>query len=233
MAAAAEGGASGVEMCGPLSEGGVTPSLGAIEACVAGRRGLHVNVLIRPRAGDFCFDATEVGVMVRDIEVARAAGAQGVVLGALTPAGGVDLPVVARLLEAAGDLTVTFHRAFDMTADPRAALDTLLELGFQRVLTSGQAASAADATGLLAELQRQAGGRLRIVPAGGIDETNVARVVAETGVREVHSTAMVPIVSPATHRNPAAHMGREIDEYAGEATGASRVARLVALAGGA
>lgn len=231
--AAAAGGATGVEMCGPLSEGGVTPSLGAIEACVAERRGLHVNVLIRPRAGDFCFDATEVAVMVRDIELARVAGAQGVVMGALTPGGAVDRPVMTRLLDAAGDLTLTFHRAFDMTADPRATLETLLELGFDRVLTSGQASRAADATPLLRELQTRAGGRLRIVPAGGIDETNVARVVAGTGVREVHSTAMAPVASPATHRNRAAHMGREIDEYASEVTVAARVARLVALAGSA
>lgn len=222
-----------MEMCGPLSEGGVTPSLAAIESCVAARRGLHVNVLIRPRAGDFCFDSTEVAVMVRDIELARAAGVQGVVFGALTPAGAVDRAATARLLAAAGGLTVTFHRAFDMTVDCRAALDTLLELGFDRVLTSGQAASAADATALLGELQDRAGERLRIVPAGGIDETNVARVVAETGVREVHSTAMVPLVSPATHRNRAAHMGREIDEYAGEVTSAGKVARLVELARGA
>lgn len=220
-------------MCGPLLEGGVTPSLGAIESCVAARRGLHVNVLIRPRGGDFCFDATEVAVMVRDIELARAAGAQGVVLGALTPEGAVDRAVVTRLLDAAGGLTVTFHRAFDMTADPRSTLDTLLELGFDRVLTSGQAASAADATPLLGELQRRAGRRLRIVPAGGIDETNVARVVAETGVREVHSTAMTALGSPATHRNRVAHMGRETDEYAGQATAAERVTRLVALARGA
>lgn len=233
MVAAADGGATGVEMCGPLSEGGVTASLGAIEACVAARRGLHVNVLIRPRVGDFCFDPTEVAVMVRDIELARAAGVQGVVLGALTAAGEVDRSVTERLLEAAGGLTLTFNRAFDMTADCRAALETLLELGFDRVLTSGQAERAADATPLLAELQRRAGDRLRIVPAGGIDETNVARVVAETGVREVHSTAVVPFPSPATHRNRRAHMGRDIDEYAGEITSAERVARLVALARGA
>ncbi|MBO0702119.1 MAG: copper homeostasis protein CutC [Candidatus Dormibacteraeota bacterium] len=230
VVAAAAGGAGGVEMCGPLSEGGVTPSLGAIEACVSGRGDLHVNVLIRPRAGDFCFDDTEVAVMVRDIELARAAGAQGVVLGALTAAGAVDRPATTRLLDAAGDLTVTFHRAFDMTADPRATLDTLLELGFDRVLTSGQAGSAADAIPLLRELQAQAGERLRIVPAGGIDETNVARVVAGTGVREVHSTAMIPVPSPATYRNTAAHMGREIDEYASQVTAAEKVARLVALA---
>jgi len=230
VVAAAAGGASGVEMCGPLSEGGVTPSLGAIEACVAERRGLHVNVLIRPRAGDFCFDANEVAVMLRDIELARAAGAQGVVMGALTPAGDVDRPVVVRLLDAAGDLTVTFHRAFDMTADPRATLDLLLDLGFDRVLTSGQAASAADAIPLIRDLQRQAGRALRIVPAGGVDETNVARIVAETGVREIHSTATTPLVSPATFRNRAAHMGREVDEYASEVTSAEKVARLVMLA---
>ena len=233
MVAAFAGGATGVEMCGPLSEGGVTPSLGAIEACVAERHGLHVNVLIRPRAGDFCFDPTEVAVMVRDIELARAAGAQGVVVGALTPGGDVDRSVNTRLLDAAGDLTRTFHRAFDMTPDPRATLETLLELGFDRVLTSGQAPRAADAIPLLRELQARAGERLRIVPAGGVDETNVARLVAETGVREIHSTAMTPIASPATHRNRATHMGRDIDEYAREVTAAGRVARLVELAGSA
>ena len=158
--AAEQAGASRVELSAGLFEGGITPSLGLIETTLAAVSSLRVHVLVRPRGGDFIYDEHEIRAMERDVAAVRAAGAHGVVIGALTPDGDVDRRTMDRLQARAGSMQITFHRAFDMVADPRAVLETLIDRGYQRVLTSGQESSALEGAPLIAELVRQAGDRI-------------------------------------------------------------------------
>ncbi|RSN67560.1 MULTISPECIES: copper homeostasis protein CutC [Actinomadura] len=208
--AAEQAGADRVELCAALFEGGLTPTLGTVRAALAAVSSIRVHVIIRPRGGDFIFDEHEVAAMEHDVALVREAGAHGVVIGALTPDGAVDRPVAERLVAAAGDLSVTFHRAFDMAADPFATLETLVDLGVDRVLTSGQDVSALEGAPLIAELVRRAGDRIVVMPGGGITDRNAARVVAATGAREVHFAALAEEPSPAVHRNPHPFMGGEL-----------------------
>ena len=186
--AAQEGGADRIELCANLREGGTTPSYGTL---VEARERLHIpiHVLIRPRGGDFLYDDTEIAVMVRDIAACVQAGADGVVIGALDANGNVDLAVCRRLIEAAGPLDITFHRAFDAARDRDAALDAIVALGCRRVLTSGGAPSAPLGTDALARLVRQAAGRVAIMAGGGIHADNVSELVARTGITECHASA--------------------------------------------
>lgn len=208
--AAEKAGAHRVELCAALFEGGLTPTLGTVRAALAAVSSIKVNVIVRPRGGDFIFDEHEVAAMEHDVALIREAGAHGVVIGALTPAGTIDRPVVERLLAAAGGLPVTFHRAFDMAADPFAALEELIELGVGRVLTSGQDVSVLEGAPLIAELVERAGDRIIVMPGGGVTDRNVARVVAATGAREIHFAALSEQPSPAVHRNPYPFMGGEL-----------------------
>ena len=137
------GGADRVELCGELLQGGVTPSAGLIGA-VCERVRIPVFALIRPRGGDFLYDDDELDVMLRDIEVIRSMNVEGIVIGALTRDGDIDVGTLYTLIAAAGDMHVTFHRAFDFVRDQRVALEALIELGVDRVLTSGGAATALD-----------------------------------------------------------------------------------------
>jgi copper homeostasis protein len=178
------GGADRVELCENLAIGGVTPSAGAIE--VARRSSaVPVHVLIRPRGGDFVFDAAELDAMRRDIETARAAGAAGVVLGVLNRRDDVDAVAVSRLVTQARPLSVTFHRAFDHVRDPFAALDTLIGIGVDRVLTSGRPGAARDAIDRIARLVEHAAGRITLLAGGRVTEHDFA-MLAAAGVREVH-----------------------------------------------
>lgn len=189
--AAIEAGADRVELCADLAVGGVTPSIGLVEWAVftaAGRLGVHV--LIRPRGGDFVYSAAEVEVMLRDIAAAKAAGAAGIVIGALTPAGKVDRGVCARLTAAARPATVTFHRAFDETADPLAAFEDVRELGADRLLTSGGAVTALEGAGMIAELVRRSAGQPTILPGGGVTAATAAEILRRTGARELHFSGL-------------------------------------------
>ena len=187
---AERGGANRIELCGELLQGGVTPSAGLIGA-VWESVDVPVFVLIRPRAGDFLYTDAETDVMLRDIATARSLDAEGVVFGALTSHGDIDVGTVARLVEAAGPMQVTFHRAFDFARDRRLALETLIELGVDRILTSGGAHSAIDGAGELRELVQAAAGRIAILAGGGISAQNAAEVVRRSGVKEVHVRAAV------------------------------------------
>ncbi|MFC6885828.1 MULTISPECIES: copper homeostasis protein CutC [Actinomadura] len=208
--AAERAGAQRVELCAALFEGGLTPTLGTVRAALAAVSRIRVHVIIRPRGGDFIFDEHEVAAMEHDTVLAREAGAHGIVIGALTPGGEIDRRVTERLIAAAGGLPITFHRAFDMAADPFAALETLIDLGVDRVLTSGQDAGALEGAPLIAELVRRAGDRIVVMPGGGVTDRNVARIVAETGAREIHFAALSERPSPAVHRNPYPFMGGEL-----------------------
>jgi copper homeostasis protein len=231
--AAEKAGAQRVELCAALFEGGLTPTLGTVRAALAAVSSITVNVIVRPRGGDFIFDEHEVAAMEHDDALIREAGADGVVIGALTPAGAIDRPVVERLLAAAGGLPVTFHRAFDMAADPFAALEELIELGVDRVLTSGQDVSVLEGAPLIAELVRRAGDRIIVMPGGGVTDRNVARIIAATGAREIHFAALSEEPSPAVHRNPHPFMGGELrqPEYRRLVTTTAGVDSVIRAAG--
>ena len=197
--AAQAGKADRVELCSNLLEGGTTPSAGMME--VWGERlRVPMHILVRPRGGDFVYSDVEIEVMQRDIALAKQLGAKAVVLGALHPDGTIHVEQVRALMGAAHPLSVTFHRAFDFTPDADAALDTLIGLGVERVLTSGQAPMAVEGTQTLRRLVTRAEGRIGILAAGGMSEENVTTVVERTGVREVHVRATALFESLASFR---------------------------------
>jgi copper homeostasis protein len=183
--AAERGGARRVELCDALFDGGTTPSAGMIAACREAVA-IPVFVMIRPRGGGFVYSDEERDVMRRDIVVARELGADGVVIGALLPNGDVDLALVRALVEAARGVPVTFHRAFDLTPDLEASLESLADAGVQRILTAGGAPTAAEGASVLGTLVRRAGSRIVVMAGGGVREENVGELVARSGVREVH-----------------------------------------------
>lgn len=206
--AAEQGGAQRVELCAGLVEGGTTPSLGTIVQSLE-LVSIPIVVLLRPRGGDFCYDDLDREIMIRDVRKVRELGAFGIATGALTPEGEVDLATMNELMEAAGDLSVTFHRAFDMTKDPYHSLETLAALGVDRILTSGQERTVPEGLHLIRGLSNAAGNRLSIMPGGGIREENVQEVIQQTGVKEVHFTAFSHSASPMIHRNARPLMGSE------------------------
>jgi copper homeostasis protein len=193
--AAEAGGAGRVELCDNLLEGGTTPSAAAI-AAARERLRIPLHVIVRPRGGDFCYSDVELDVIKRDIVMAKQSGVDGVVIGVLLPDGRVDVERMRALIALARPLSITFHRAFDMTRDAFEALESLIDLGVDRILTSGQQATAMEGLDLLAELTGRADDRIVIMACGGITEEHVARVVAETHVRELH-VGPRPVADPA------------------------------------
>lgn len=184
-------GAGRIELCASLREGGVTPSAGILRA-VRSRVQLPIHVLVRPRAGDFVYDDGDIEAMLLDIREARRSGADGVVVGALTREGAVDRHVTARLAGAARPLAVTFHRAVDRTPDLGAAVTALVELGIERVLTSGGAETAEQGIPALASLVGTFGASITILAGGRVRAGNAARVARETGVPELHLGPTLP-----------------------------------------
>ncbi len=204
--AAQKGGAERVELCANLLEGGTTPSIGAVKtARAAVQIGLHV--IIRPRGGDFLFNEFEVDTMKHDIEAMKALGIDGVVIGSLTQEAEIDIPQTKALIEIARPLSVTFHRAFDMCRNPITALETLVDLGVDRVLTSGQEESVIEGIDLIKELNDKADDRIIIMRGGGITPRNVNKLVEYTGVTEVHFAAMKTVASGMSFRNERVYMG--------------------------
>lgn len=187
--AARAAGATRVELCASLLEGGITPSRGMIRQART-VPGIKLHVIIRPRGGDFLFNDAEFAAMASDIETAKAEGADGVVIGQLTADGFVDVAHTRELMTLARPMAVTFHRAFDMTPDPFAALETLVDLGIDGILTSGQEASVLEGLPMIAELVKRAGDRIVIIPGGGITPRNVDRIVAAARPKEIHFAAL-------------------------------------------
>ena len=199
--AAQDGGADRIELCDALVEGGLTPSAGKIGLCCERLR-IPVVVLIRPRGGDFLYGGTETELMIRDIFVAKELGARGVAIGALRADGTLDVPRLEAMIAAARPMEVVFHRAFDGTSDALEALEALKALGVDRVLTSGQAPTALEGVGVLKQLVARAASKITILAGGGIDETNAPRIVADTGVRELHIRGTTAVVSGMTYKRP-------------------------------
>lgn len=206
--AAQEGGANRIELCDNLLEGGTTPSAGMIKLA---RQHLQIGlqVIIRPRGGDFCYSEIDFEIMKHDIAVAKDIGADGVVIGILKPDGTVDTTRTQALIALARPLSVTFHRAFDMTCDPYQALEELIASGVDRILTSGQEISVLEGIDRIKELVQNAGDRVIIMPGGGT-ERNIAKVVEHTGVKEVHVIGLRPVESAMQYRNSRVFMGGEL-----------------------
>jgi copper homeostasis protein len=204
--AAQDGGADRVELCSDLLEGGLTPSYGTLRVARESLR-IKIMAMVRPRGGDFCYADPEFHAMQHDIEAAKKAGANGIVIGLLNPDGTVDVERTRKLIEVARPLPVTFHRAFDMTRDAFSALETLIDLGVDRVLTSGQEATVVEGLELITELVQRAAGRIIVMPGGGITDRNVGKVVAATGAKEVHFGGGEAVEGRMRFRNPRVFMG--------------------------
>ena len=224
--AAQEGGADRVELCAGIPEGGTTPSFGMIRnarECIS----IALNVIIRPRGGDFLYSETELREMVYDIQAAKELGADGLVFGCLRPDGSVDMEAMSVLMEAAGDTPVTFHRAFDHTSDPFKALEDIISLGCARILTSGCRPTALEGADLLAQLVEKAADRIIIMPGCGVREGNIAEIARLSGAREFHFSARESVESGMFFRNPEVAMGSEDDPYGYDVTTARRVAATI------
>ena len=225
--AAQDGGADRVELCAGIPEGGTTPSVGMIR-CARESISIGLNVIIRPRGGDFLYSESEIREMIYDIKAAKGLGVDGLVFGCLCPDGSVDMENMRLLMEAAGDTPVTFHRAFDHTSDPLKALEDIIELGCARILTSGCRPTAAEGAPLLAQLVEKAGDRIIIMPGCGVNEGNIAETARLSGAREFHFSAREPVESGMTFRNQDVVMGSEEDPYGTVQTTARRVAATIA-----
>lgn len=223
---AEQGGATRVELCAAIPEGGTTPSYGEIKAAQAVTSSIDINVIIRPRGGDFLYSPLEIDSMLYDIALCKELGVHGVVVGCLTAEGDIDVALLRRLVEAARPLSVTFHRAFDVCRDPFMALEQLIEAGCDRILTSGQQSDAVKGIPLLRELVERAAGRIIIMPGCGVREGNIARIEAETGAKEFHTSARRVLESRMLFRNEEVPMGSSVVESEFERVETDR--RLVA-----
>lgn len=212
--AAQRGGAGRIELCGDLSEGGITPSTGLIEL-VRERTTIPLHVMIRPCAGDFCYDNAEFEVMRRDIVNAKRLGADGVVFGILDLDGEVDVERTRQLISVARPMRVTFHRAFDMAVDLFRALEDVCSAGVDRILTSGGEPTSVVGRDTIARLVSLAKKRVIIMPGSGINQSNAAELIQKTGVREIHVGLRTSVPSPMRHQNSRITMGSSTaGEYA-------------------
>ncbi|MEQ8470057.1 MAG: copper homeostasis protein CutC [Marinoscillum sp.] len=204
--AAQKGGADRVELCANLLEGGTTPSAGMIRQ-VREQIQIGLQVMIRSRGSDFLYSHEEFQVMKADIEIAKNLGADGVVFGCLTPEGAIDKIKTADLIGHAQPLNVTFHRAFDMVKDRKQALEDLIELKIDRVLTSGLAPNVMDGVVTLANIVRQAKDRIIILAGGGVRDFNARELIERTGVPEIHMSGRKPVASKMKYRRDHLMMG--------------------------
>ncbi|MBX3244047.1 MAG: copper homeostasis protein CutC [Acidobacteria bacterium] len=229
--AAQDGGADRVELCDNLFEGGTTPSFGSI-AMAREMLSIKLHVIIRPRGGDFLYTDAEFEIMKRDIEATKRLGVDGVVIGLLNADGNIDAERTRELVSLARPMSVTFHRAFDVCLDPFEALETLIDLGIDRVLTSGQKPTATEGAEMIGKLVKQADDRIIIMACGSLDDANIADVISATGVKELHFTAFETIESAMQYRNDAVAMGSDNagSEYIRNVTSAEKVKRIIKAA---
>lgn len=198
---AQEGGADRIELCDNPGEGGTTPSYGVIES-VRQQVSMDVFVMIRPRGGDFHYSSYEFHCMKRDIDQCQRLSVDGVVFGILNPDGTLDKKRCKELIDRARPLKVTCHRAFDMTRDPFEALEDCIELGFDRILTAGQQATAGKGADLIAQLIQKANSRIAIMPGSGVNENSVQEIIRKTQAKEIHFSATAFRESAMQYRNP-------------------------------
>ena len=225
---AQQNGADRIELCAAPLEGGLTPSYGVLRA-TRQRVTIPVHPIIRPRGGDFCYTDGEFAAMLEDVRQIRSLGYPGFVIGVLNPEGQVDVPRMRQIMVAAGPLAVTFHRAFDMCANPLQAGDVLADLGVSRVLTSGQQPSAEKGISLIRELIAREG-TPTIMAGAGVRASNLS-LFLEAGVKEVHSSAGQWLPSEMRYRNPGLSMSTDpdADEYSRYAVDGAAVAAMSAI----
>lgn len=225
--AALKAGADRIELCAGMPEGGTTPSYGEM-SLVRELMPSGMHVIIRPRGGDFLYSMDECEVMLRDIEMAQRIGVDGVVIGCLTAEGEVDVDKMRLLIDAAGDMSITFHRAFDMCKDPFKALEAIERLGCNRILTSGQKGSAEEGIPLLKQLVEKAN-QVIIMPGCGVNAANIRKIAAETGANEFHLSARISVESDMLYRNPQVSMGGtvQVAEYGRDVTSADKVREAI------
>ncbi len=226
---AQKGGAYRVELCAGIPEGGTTPSYGEI-AVARELLNIKLNIIIRPRGGDFLYSDVEHKTMLHDIEMAKKLGVDGVVIGCLKADGTIDMERNRELIAAAEGMSVTFHRAFDMCKNPLESLEQIIALGCDRLLTSGQQPTAIEGISLLSQLVEKAGDRIIIMPGSGVNEDNIAILADKTKAKEFHFSAREPIDSKMEYRNPDLKMGGavvEIDEFVNNVTAADKVKRTI------
>ncbi|MCV9962050.1 copper homeostasis protein CutC [Pararhizobium sp. BT-229] len=189
LMAAVEGGADRIELCSALAVGGLTPPPGLMT--LAGKLSIPVYAMIRPRPGDFVFDADDIDVMLGDIDAARSAGLAGVVLGASRSDGRLDVAMLRILADHAAGLGLTLHRAFDLVPDFAEAVEIAVDLGFERILTSGGAKKASDGLDALASIVAAADGRISIMPGSGVTLETIDGLLSRLSVSEVHSSCSI------------------------------------------
>jgi copper homeostasis protein len=223
--AAQDGGADRIELCAALEIGGLTPSHAQI-SLVRERLSIPIHVLVRPRAGDFAYSAEEHATMLADVAHCVALGCEGVVVGALDRDGEVDAVRCRELVDAAGGLDLTFHRAIDVSRDLLRSLDQAIELGFHRILSSGGAASAPRGADRLRDLVERAAGRIAVMPGGGVDAGNVAALATATGAREFHASAKRALPSAMRHA-PRETLGMEEGGSRSDADQVRRIAQAL------
>lgn len=228
---AEKGGACRVELCANLMEGGTSPSIGMLRV-MKKHVAIPVYVMIRPRGGDFLYTDLELEVMKTDLENLKEAGADGAVIGLLTRDGGVDIERSRELIDIAKPLPVTFHRAIDMCRDIRQAMEDIIELGCERILTSGGECSALEGAPVIAVMIEQAADRIIIVPGGGINERNVGRILESTGAKEFHGSARTSVPSVMTYQKSGISMGAALSspEFSRKISDAGKVKQFLTVA---
>ena len=226
--AAQEGGADRVELCDNILEGGTTPSLGMMEI-VRRKLNIGLHVLIRPRGGDFLYSRDEYAVIKKDVNASKQVGVNGVVIGFLTADGKIDRERTEEITRMARPMSVTFHRAFDMCRDAVEGLETLIEIGVDRVLTSGLKNKAEEGAALLAELRKQARGRIIVMPGSGIDENNIGKIHRIVKASEYHVSLRKKLDSLMSYRRDGIFMGghSDVPEYSQVVTDAERVRAFI------
>ncbi len=214
---AVEGGADRIELCANLAEGGTTPSYGTIKQC---REAFAIALypIIRPRGGDFLYTKSEFEIMLQEVMLCKQSGCDGIVIGLLNKDGTIDIERTAALVEAAYPLGVTFHRAFDRCADPFKAMEELIQIGCERILTSGQQPSVVDGVELVAELNKKAAERIIIMPGSGVRKENIKMLADKTGCVEFHSSlrgkksSEMNFIHPAFKESAESYTNNAIDE---------------------
>lgn len=222
------GGAYRIELCSALEVGGLTPSYGLMKKAREAVS-IKINAMIRPRGGDFLYSEREIEEMIEDIRVAKSLKMDGVVFGCLTPDGNVDVPLMKRLMAECEGLDVTFHRAFDMCADLSTALEDVISVGCNRILSSGGCQTAPEGVEVLAKLVKQAGDRIIIMPGSGVNAGNIKTLLEITGAKEYHLSGSTVYDSGMVYRNPKVNMGGTvvIDEYGIKMTDTAKIKAAV------
>lgn len=227
--AAQKGGANRIELCSSMYEGGTTPSAGLVKMAKS-NISIEIHAMIRPRGGDFCYSADEIAIMKEDILVMKNLGCAGIVLGILQANGKVNLEQTSALVKLAAPMSVTFHRAIDMTPDFSEALETVIEAGCTRILTSGQRNFVIDGIEQIRKIVTQANGRIQIMAGSGVNINN-ALTLAETGIDALHLTGKTTRDSVMTYRREGIAMGglSEVPEYEIAYTDSNKIQQIVAL----